>query len=66
MSGYHSTRDLCNRFRCSRRTIFRRMLRKRNPFPKPCIRQSGSHNLWATDEVAAWENAEKEHSRSTG
>lgn len=60
---YHSTRDLCERFRCSSRTLFRRMQRTRNPFPAPCIRHAGSCNLWDADEVAAWEERERDHTR---
>jgi len=49
--AYHATKDLCARFRCSSRTLFRRMKRSDNPFPKPCIRHQGSENLWAAEEV---------------
>lgn len=57
---YLSARDLCARFRCSRRTIFRRMKRKVNPFPAPCIQEFGSFNLWDANDVAAWEQRERE------
>ena len=60
--AYQSTKDLCERFRCSSRTLFRRMLRATNPFPAPRIRQSGSCNLWDADDVAAWEQREQERS----
>lgn len=63
-SSYQSTRDLCERFRCSSRTLFRRMKRPRNPFPAPCIRHAGSCNLWDADEVAAWEQRERDHARA--
>jgi hypothetical protein len=59
----HSTHDLCDRFRCSSRTLFRRMKRPRNPFPLPCIRHAGSCNLWDATEVAAWEARERDHAR---
>lgn len=58
-SAYYSTHDLCARFRCSSRTLFRRMQRKRNPFPAACIRNVGSCNLWDVEDVAAWEAAER-------
>jgi hypothetical protein len=61
-SAYHSTRDLCERFRCSSRSIFRRMRRTRNPFPSPCIKQYGSSNLWDAEQVATWELKERERS----
>lgn len=61
--AYHSTKDLCARFRCSSRTLFRRMKRSDNPFPKPCIRHQGSENLWAAEEIAAWERRERELTR---
>lgn len=57
---YLSAKDLCARFRCSRRTIFRRMKRKVNPFPAPCIQEFGSFNLWDAKDVAAWEQRERE------
>lgn len=56
---YHSTHDLCARFRCSSRTLFRRMRRPDNPFPPPCIRHAGSANLWDAADVAAWEARER-------
>ena len=58
-SHYHSTKDLRQRFRCSSRTIFRRMKRAQNPFPMPCIRHSGSFNLWDGNEIAEWEKRER-------
>ena len=61
--SYQSTRDLCERFRCSSRTLFRRMKRRRNPFPGPCMKHAGSCNLWDAAEVAAWELREREHAR---
>jgi predicted DNA-binding transcriptional regulator AlpA len=61
--AYHSTKDLCTRFRCSSRTLFRRMKRSDNPFPKPCIRHQGSENLWAAEEIAVWERQERELTR---
>lgn len=61
--SYQSTRDLCARFRCSSRTLFRRMKRARNPFPAPCMRHAGSCNLWDAGEVAAWEARERDHAR---
>ena len=66
---YLSTKDLCKRFRCSSRTIFRRMAREENPFPQPLIRQAGSFNLWCADAVQEWEDREierSEHSRWGG
>jgi hypothetical protein len=61
--SYHSTKDLCERFRCSSRTLFRRMKRSRNPFPLPCMRHAGSCNLWDAREVAEWETRERAHAR---
>lgn len=60
---YQSTQDLCIRFRCSSRTIFRRMKRSYNPFPAPCIKHAGSFNLWDIDDVLAWEEREKQRTR---
>lgn len=64
-TSYLSTRDLSERFRCTSRTLFRRMRRARNPFPAPCIRHAGSCNLWDASEVAAWEQRERERERTT-
>ncbi len=55
IKGYWSTKDLRGRYRCSSRTIFRWMKREKHPFPEPRIRASGSHNLWAIDDVEQWE-----------
>src|SRR6202044_2041371 len=63
ITSYHSTKDLRERFRCSSRTIFRRMKRAENPFPAPCIRHAGSFNLWDGDEIVAWEERERELAR---
>ena len=63
MMAYHSTQDLCARFRCSSRTLFRRMKRKHNPFPPPCIKHVGSSNLWDAGEVALWEMRERGHAQ---
>ena len=61
---YYSTHDLCDRFRCSSRTLFRRMKRPRNPFPPPCMRHAGSCNLWDAGEVAGWEARERVHAQA--
>lgn len=63
-TSYLSTKDLSERFRCSSRTLFRRMRRPLNPFPPPAIVHVGSFNLWDTDEVTAWEARERERARS--
>lgn len=62
--AYQSTKDLRERFRWSSRTIFRKMKRKSNPFPQPCIKEYGSFNLWDAEQVAAWEQRERERTRS--
>lgn len=62
-STYLSTHDLSERFRCTSRTLFRRMKRTRNPFPAPCMRHVGSCNLWDSEEVAAWEQRERAYAR---
>lgn len=56
IKGYWSTKDLKERYRCSSRTIFRWMKRDSNPFPQPRLKSSGSHNLWAIDDVEQWED----------
>lgn len=60
--AYYSTHDLCERFRCSSRTLFRRMKRAHNPFPAPCMRHAGSCNLWDANEVHGWEQRERQPS----
>lgn len=62
-SSYLSTHDLSERFRCTSRTLFRRMKRPRNPFPSPCMRHAGSCNLWDSEDVAAWEQRERAYAR---
>lgn len=61
---YLSTKDLCARFRCSSRTLFRRMQRKVNPLPLPVIAHAGSFNLWDASEIADWEAAERDRTRA--
>lgn len=61
--AYHSTKDLCERYRCSSRTLFRRMKRAENPFPPPCIKHTGSCNLWDAEDVARWEALERARAR---
>lgn len=63
--AYHSTKDLRERFRCSSRTLFRRMRRAVNPFPAPCIRHAGSFNLWDAQDIAQWELRERERSHAS-
>lgn len=62
-NGYYSTRDLCIRYRCSARTLFRRMKREVNPFPLPCMQHAGSFNLWDSGDIAAWEGRERDLTR---
>ncbi len=56
VKGYWSTKDLRERYRCSSRTIFRWIKREDNPFPPPRIVQNGAFNLWAIDDIEAWES----------
>ncbi|AXM98008.1 hypothetical protein GCM10011247_38590 [Pseudomonas plecoglossicida] len=62
MVAYYSTQDLCERFRCSSRTLFRRMKRTINPFPAPCMKHVGSSNLWDAGDISDWEQRERERS----
>jgi len=64
MTAYFSTQDLCTRYRCSSRTIFRKMKRAPNPFPKPSLQHVGSLNLWDAVDVTNWECAEKARVRA--
>lgn len=61
---YFSTSDLCQRYRCSSRTISRKMKRENNPFPGPRIKQNGSENLWADIDVYEWEEREFQASKA--
>lgn len=63
--AYQSTRDLCRRYRCTSRTLFRRMNRADHPFPRPSIRHCGTENLWATEDVVSWERQEHERARQS-
>lgn len=64
MVAYYSTQDLCERFRCSSRTLFRRMNRPINPFPSPCMKHVGSSNIWDAQEVHEWEYKERERCKT--
>jgi predicted DNA-binding transcriptional regulator AlpA len=57
VSGYWNIKRLSERFCKSRRTIFRWMKREKLPFPKPRLPGAGSDNLWAIEDVLAWEHA---------
>jgi len=55
---YLNTNDLCTRYRCSSRTIFRKLRRAINPMPAPVIKTVGSSNLWLVDDILNWEASE--------
>ncbi len=55
-SGYWDTKDMCDRFKVSDRTLFRWMRLNENPLPKPKIEQRGVSRLWSIDDVVEWEN----------
>lgn len=55
VKGYWSTKDLCERYRCSNRTIGRWMLREANPLLRPRLSAFGSKNLWAFEDIDEWE-----------
>lgn len=55
---YLNTSDLCKRYRCSSRTIFRKLRRANNPMPAPVIKTVGSSNLWLVDDILNWEASE--------
>ena len=55
---YLNTSDLCTRYRCSSRTIFRKLRRKINPMPAPAIKTVGSSNLWLKEDIINWEISE--------
>ena len=57
VKGYLSTKDLCVRYRCSSRTVFRWRFRSEHPLPEPRIKQFGGCNLWAIDDLEAWEES---------
>lgn len=55
---YLNTKDLCKRYRCSPRTIFRKLRRAKNPMPAPVIKTVGSSNLWLVDDILNWDTSE--------
>ena len=56
ITRYLTTKDLTQRYRCSKRTLYRWMKSEKNPFPKPRLKHCGSFNRWAENDVLAWEN----------
>lgn len=54
ISRYFTTKDLCNRYSISKRTIYR-WIDNRN-FPQPKLRAFGSTNHWASDDIEMWED----------
>ncbi len=57
---YLNTKGLCDIFRCSSRTIFRRMQEQDNPLPPPAISRRGSSNLWSIRAIEEYLNREQE------
>jgi len=55
---YLNTRDLCDRYGWSPRTVFRKMKRDYNPMPIPAIKTVGSSNLWLMEDIIEWELSE--------
>ena len=58
VTEYLKTKDVEMKFKWCSRTIYRKMSRKNNPFPSPRIKCSGASNLWAVEDVKAWEERE--------
>lgn len=54
---YWNIKELTERFKCSKRTIYRWMSLEDNPFPRPKIDQKGVSCLWSIVDVVAWENS---------
>jgi len=55
---YLNTKDLCDRYRCSSRTIFRKLRRENNPLCPAVIKTVGSSNLWLLEDIIEWELSE--------
>lgn len=60
---YLNTKDLSNHYRCSPRTIFRKMRRPDNPMPAPVIKTVGSSNLWLIDDILNWDASERRRTK---
>ena len=58
--GYLTTKQLCERYNCSARTLHRWMARDSKPMPKPTMCGAGSCNRWAIDDIEDWENSLRE------
>jgi hypothetical protein len=60
VSKYLKTPEILARYQFSKMTLHRWLNRERNPFPKPRIGQQGKgcHNLWAWEDLIAWEEKE--------
>ncbi len=52
---YLNTKDLALRYRCSPRSIFRKMRRDVDPMPLPVIKNKGSSNLWLLEDITEWD-----------
>lgn len=55
VKGYLTTKDLCKRYRVSRRTLYRWMERKDHPLPAPRIAGKAGLNRWAIDDIENYE-----------
>lgn len=60
VSKYLNTDHILDRFHFSKMTLWRKMQKPDNPFPRPRIGQQGKGcpRLWAIEDVLAWEERE--------
>lgn len=60
VSKYLNTNHILERFHISKMTLWRKMQKENNPFPKPRIGQQGKgcQRLWAIEDVMDWEQKE--------
>ena len=56
VKGYLTTKEVATHFRRDTRTISR-WVKSKNGFPKPRFQQSGAQNLWAIDDIEAFEES---------
>ncbi|WP_062359855.1 helix-turn-helix transcriptional regulator [Vreelandella aquamarina] len=55
VKGYLTTKDLCERYKVERTTLYRWMKREENPLPAPRISGKAGLNRWAIDDIEAYE-----------
>ncbi|WP_110665123.1 helix-turn-helix transcriptional regulator [Salinicola halophilus] len=62
---YLTTKEVCKRYGVCRRTIYRWMERKEQPFPAPVFGGSAGFNRWHIDDIRQFDADARDQSADT-